>query len=162
MKKFIPTFYKHDIFSIDYNYLKSIGITNIIYDIDNTLAKELKSPDKSVIDLISRLKNDGFNICLLSNNNIFRVEPVGKILGVDYIHTAIKPKKTGFKKALLNMKCNADNTIMIGDQILSDIVGANRIGMRSILVDPISKKEAPWTKVRRPLEHVIKSKFIQY
>jgi len=153
-----PKSYRKNIYEIDYKKLKKDGFTNLIFDIDNTImpvndinvTKELK-------DFFKKLKKD-FNICIVSNNNEQRVNPVEKELDVLAIANAKKPSKEAFDKALSLLKSKNDNTVMIGDQMLSDVVGANRYGLYSILVEPYKNKYDIKTGTSRILQNIIMKK----
>jgi len=138
---------------IDLDHLREMGIKAVIIDIDNTLVPwSDKFPDENAYLWINRLRNEGFKVCLISNNTKGRVEEFNKDLSCYVIWKARKPLKFAYKKAIRYFNCSAKNIAVIGDQIFTDILGGNRLGMYTILVDPISDNEFFWTKFVRRIE----------
>ena len=154
----IPDAYIKDVYSINYKSLKQRKITNLIFDIDNTILKvnSIEVP-KKLKKLFLEISKD-FNICIMSNNKKERVLPVANILNCNYIFEAKKPNKEAFDKALSILKAKKENTIMIGDQMLSDIAGANKYGIQTILVDPLENKYDLKTGTSRLLQNIIMKK----
>lgn len=148
----IPQAYQESIYDINYQKLKEKEITTIFFDIDGTIAG-VNNPiiPQKTIDLIARLKKE-FNILLISNNKEERVKPVANILKVKYIFHACKPEEEAFEKALKLMNAQKENTSMIGDQILTDIVGANKCGIYSILVKQLESKNNVQTSLAHKLQ----------
>lgn len=146
------------VYEIDLNMLKKRGINNLVIDIDNTLVPyKCKLPDKKTIEWFERLKQNGFKICLISNNTERRVNEFREKIGVPGIAWAIKPRKGAFKKALKILNAKPNETALIGDQIFTDILGGKRAGLYTILVKPLSKEEFGWTRLMRRAErHFLK------
>lgn len=130
------------------------GYRAIIFDIDNTLVPHGAPADERAIKLCKDLKAIGFQFCLLSNNNTRRVAPFAKAIEAKYICNAGKPFKKGYLKAAELMGMDAEQILCIGDQIFTDIWGANRVGYYSILVGPIGKKEDFWIILKRLPEQI--------
>ncbi len=153
-KLVIPDMYTKDIQSIDYHYLKKQKLTNLIFDIDNTILKvnDIQVPD-DIKTFFGTLEKDGFNICILSNNDKERVLPVAYALQTGYLFKAGKPFPEAFDKALIALNSKKENTAMIGDQMLTDIKGANEYGLYSILVDPVSNQYDLKTGTSRILQN---------
>lgn len=158
LKRLLPDYYVPSIFSIDYEKLKGKNINNIIFDIDNTLMPWGSSePDENVKKLIYSILELGFNICLLSNSSAKRVKKFKGTIKIEtYSAFGIKPMKRMFIGAIKRINSNRLNTCIIGDQIFTDIFGANRCGIITILVDPIDKREFITTRLIRKLERKIK------
>ena len=137
----IPNSYVKDVYSINYEDLYQRGYHNIIFDVDNTLlpVNDINVP-KSLVELFEYLKNTGFSICIVSNNSEDRVKSPANKLNVLYLSKANKPNKESFDRALDILEAGSDDTIMVGDQMLSDIKGANEYGLYTILVDPLEDK----------------------
>ena len=156
MDKFIPDIYQKSIYDIDYKSLKKRGIKCIIYDLDNTLAPlSITVPDKELKDLFADLSNLKFKVIIMSNANKNRVEPFKEKLNVDSCFHSNKPFKKKYKK-IMNFYGYTDNEIAcVGDQLLTDIFGANRMGFLSILINPISTNDYLKTKINRYIEKKI-------
>ncbi|WP_069649456.1 YqeG family HAD IIIA-type phosphatase [Caloranaerobacter ferrireducens] len=156
MSKLLPDLYVNTIFDIDLKTLKAKGIDSIIVDIDNTLVSwETEYASEEVVDWFKRIKELGFKCCIISNNTKDRVVKFNRNLEVYAIHRAVKPRKKPFLKAIKLMNTKPSKTVVIGDQIFTDILGGNRLGAYTILVVPISKKEFFWTRIIRKLERRI-------
>ncbi|WP_427339161.1 YqeG family HAD IIIA-type phosphatase [Caloranaerobacter sp. DY30410] len=159
MSKLLPDLYVNTIFDIDLKSLKARCIDSIIVDIDNTLVSwETEYASEEIIDWFKRIKELGFKCCIISNNTKDRVVKFNRNLEVYAIHRAAKPRKKPFLKAIKFMNTTPDKTVVIGDQIFTDILGGNRLGAYTILVVPISKKEFFWTRIIRKLEKRILKK----
>lgn len=153
MYKYIPKMYKKSIFDIDYDKLKEKNIKCLIFDLDNTLLLIEKSiPDKKVCHLIRRLKKD-FKVYILSNNtNKERLKKVKDALDIDYVSFALKPFSHGFKKIIKKTNLSNKEICIIGDQIMTDILGGNRLEIYTILVEPLGTKDLKITSFNRFLE----------
>ncbi|MEA4961679.1 YqeG family HAD IIIA-type phosphatase [Lutispora sp.] len=163
MKKLlIPDMHYESVFSIDIEILKQNGIEGIIIDIDNTLvAWDTKEADEKALNFIKSLQGENFKICMISNNTKKRVEKFNEILALPAIHKAGKPKISPFLKAMKLLQTNQKNTAVIGDQMFTDILGGNRIGLFTILVTPISPKEFIWTRFMRKIERFVLKKIVK-
>lgn len=158
MKRFSPDMYQKDIYSINYKKLKNNNIKVLLYDLDNTLIEKgnYKINEKA-IELFNDLKKD-FTIYIVSNSiNTKKIKKVSEALGIEYIKDSRKPFKHGFKK--LNLENVKENEIaMIGDQMVTDVWGGNRMNYFTILVDPINFDEWFGTKINRLIEKRIFTK----
>lgn len=155
----IPNSYTKSVYDIDYEELYQKGYRNLLFDIDNTLlpVNDIKVP-KELINLMKKVQDLNFNICIMSNNHLDRVVPPAKALGVEYLADANKPTKESFDRALRLIDGNIDDSVMIGDQMLSDIKGANSYGLYTILVDPLSNKYDIKTGTSRVLQNIMEKK----
>lgn len=153
MKYLTPCERHASIKDIDFEKLHRMGIISLIFDIDNTLVPDGADSTPEIKTLISELKKQ-FRICLLSNNELARVKPFAESLDVDYICHARKPSPDGYKTAIKTMKTDAVHSCMIGDQLFTDIYGANKLNIYSILVTPISKKEPFAVRIKRIPEKI--------
>lgn len=158
MKLLTPDLYVESILHLDLNKLKTNGIKGLIIDIDNTLvAWDIKYASEKTKEWLLQLKKEGFNVCLVSNNTEDRVVTFNEELKLPAIHRASKPRKGPFMKAMKILGTNINNTAVIGDQIFTDVLGGNRIGLFTILVVPIESKEFWWTTFVRKIErHVLR------
>ena len=155
MNKLFPRLYKKDIYDIDYRGLYNSGFRAILFDIDNTLTTHGTRADSSNVAFFKNLRDIGFKTCLISNNKEKRVLPFAKAVNSEYIYKANKPSKRGYIKAMELLEVKDTQTVFIGDQIFTDIWGANSAGVYSILVDPISPKEEIQIVLKRYLERIV-------
>ena len=140
-QKFYPSEYYTSTYVIDFTEYYKKGYRGILFDIDNTLGPHNAPATEEAIKLIQKLKEIGFGICLVSNNKEPRVAEFNKPLDVKYIYKAGKPKRTGYQKAMQLLGTDTTNTHFVGDQLFTDLWGANNTGITSLLVMPIDKKE---------------------
>lgn len=140
-QKFYPSEYYTSTYVIDFTEYYKKGYRGILFDIDNTLVPHNAPATEEAIRLIHRLKEIGFGICLVSNNKEPRVAEFNKPLDVKYIYKAGKPKRSGYQKAMQLLGTDTTNTLFVGDQLFTDLWGANNTGITSLLVQPIDKKE---------------------
>ena len=153
---FKPDMYIKDIYSINYDKLMNIGIKCILFDLDNTLVPSFKNkPTRKVKDLVEKLKDMGFKVIIFSNSNKKRLTPFKNILEVDCSHSSKKPFSKKFKKVLKEYKYSQSEVAIVGDQIVTDIFGGNRVGIFTILIKPINEKELLFTKFNRMIERKI-------
>ncbi|SHM52119.1 hypothetical protein SAMN05660826_01249 [Caldanaerovirga acetigignens] len=153
---FLPDFYVTDIFEIDFDYLKKNNIKAILVDLDNTLVPWNSSEvNDKLIKWIEEGKEKGFKFCIVSNNLARRIIEFSKKLGIPAVTGAFKPGKKIFLKGLEVTGTTAKETAFVGDQLFTDVLGAKRMGMKVILVKPISEKEFFWTRIIRLFEKKI-------
>jgi HAD superfamily phosphatase (TIGR01668 family) len=155
MKKLlIPDMYYKDIYSINYKLLKEKNIKCLLFDLDNTISPEfIKKPTKEMILHFQKLDEMGFKVIIISNALKRRVKPFKEILNVDASHTSCKPLSFKYKKIMKIYNYNPEQIAAIGDQIYTDIKGANKINITSILVNPLSPRESIFTKINRLKEN---------
>lgn len=127
----------------------------MIFDVDNTLVPHDAPADDQARQLFKRLKAMGMGSCLASNNKEPRVRKFAEDVGTKYIYKAGKPKRRGYQEAMEKMKTRPEETIVVGDQIFTDIWGANRTGLYSILVDPMDPKEEIQIVLKRIPEKLV-------
>lgn len=156
MYKFLPDIYQKSIYTIDYTSLKNAGIKIILFDLDNTIAPiSSDEPSKKVKDLFEDIKNMGLRPIIMSNSKRKRVEPFKDGLIADASFLSLKPFKWKYKKILNLYNVKPYEVAAIGDQLLTDVFGANKMGITSILVNPISKNDLKGTKINRFFENII-------
>lgn len=152
MNKFIPNMYKKSIYDIDYEQLKKQNIKCLLFDLDNTCVPyKTNGPTKQLEKLFTRLKNDKFQVIIFSNSNEKRLKKFAS-LNVDYNSSSKKPLSHNFIKILKKYNLKKEEVCIIGDQLLTDIYGGNRVGIMTCLVDPINSEEIIYTKISRTLE----------
>lgn len=155
MSLFRPDMYKKNIFEIDYKKLKKDGIKCLIFDLDNTLGliEHEKCPDETR-KLIKKLEKD-FLIFISSNNTQQRIDPYLEDLGIKGVAWSLKPSTRSLRKIRKNEKLKKDEMVMIGDQIVTDILAGKRYKIKTILVDPLGKKDLKITGLNRLIENKI-------
>jgi len=154
-KRFYPDYDVKSAYVIDYEELYGKGYRGIIFDIDNTLVPHGEPADERAIQLITRLKQTGFGVMLLSNNKELRVKQFNDKVSVRYIFKAGKPGRRGYERAMSELGTTAENTLFIGDQLFTDVWGAKRAGIVSYLVEPIHPKEEIQIVLKRYLERIV-------
>lgn len=154
-KKLYPKECAPSAYDIDYKTLYRDGYRGIIYDIDNTLVPDNAPADPRSCRLIRELKDMGYKCLILSNNDLDRVKSFADEVGAEYIYKAAKPSVKGYMDAMDKMGTDLDSTFFVGDQLFTDIWGANRAGVRNILVKPIDKRERLHIILKRMLEKVV-------
>ncbi len=148
---------------IDGTLFKQKGISGIIIDLDNTIVP-WGSPDMNpqVYEWVKSLQKNGLKICLLSNSTSGRARDIAQKLEIAFVSPAYKPFKSGFRRAVEALGLEPKKIAVIGDQLYTDILGGNRVGLFTIWVKPISKREFFGTKITRQLEKltvwILKSK----
>lgn len=159
MEIYVPDIYQENIYKINYEMLLSRGIKCLIFDLDNTLVtiKE-KLPREENKELFRELKEKGFKIFIASNSINARVKPFHEELKVDYIYSAKKPHVDKINELISKNKFGLDEIAIIGDSMMDDIVCGNTIGITTILLDQIDKKEFPFARIKRIKEHRIQKK----
>ncbi|MBM7624673.1 YqeG family HAD IIIA-type phosphatase [Sporohalobacter salinus] len=152
-----PDFYYNNIYDIDLQELKELGINGLICDLDNTLlAWDDQNIESKIKEWIIQVEELGISVCILSNSLRTRVDRISYILQLPAISKALKPRKQAFKLAINKLNVNQNQIAVVGDQLFTDILGGNRLDLLTILVDPITNKEFISTKFIRLLEENFK------
>lgn len=156
LKKFLPNDYVKNVFEITPEFLKERDIKGIITDLDNTLVewdRPLATPE--LVEWFSILKKHGIKVVIVSNNNETRVNQFSQPLNIPYIFNARKPRIKAYKQALQMLGLPKDETIVVGDQLLTDVLGGNRAGFHTVLVVPVTHTDSTITKFNRMIERRI-------
>lgn len=154
-QRFYPADTADSAYKIDYKALYGKGIRGLIFDIDNTLVPHGAPADQQAIALFKQLHTMGFHTCLISNNQLPRVAPFAEAVDSQFVEDAHKPSVKNYVKAMELMQTDTGSTRFIGDQLFTDIYGANRAGIPSILVSPIHPKEEIQIVLKRKLEKIV-------
>lgn len=153
MNYFYPDIYTQSIYTINYDKLLERGIKCLLFDLDNTCVPYIdKKPTKKLKEHFDKLKDMGFKVIIFSNSPKDRLEPFKKYLNVDCCAKAGKPRKNKFLKVLKLYNLNLPDVAIIGDQLVTDIYGGNKVGITTILVNPMSNIDMPFTKIHRFIE----------
>ena len=152
---FYPTEYLDSTYDIDFDRFFREGNRGVIFDIDNTLVPHGEPADERAIALFQHLHEIGIQTMLLSNNKEPRVKSFAQQVDSGYIYKAGKPGKKGYLKAMEEMNTDIETTLFVGDQLFTDVFGANRLQMHTILVKPIHPKEEIQIVLKRYLEKIV-------
>lgn len=155
MSKLYPWAEAASAYQIDYQKEYDNGVRGVLFDVDNTLVRHGEPATKQAKELFEHLRSIGLKTCIISNNKEPRVSPFAKEVGSDYIYKAGKPSVRGYEDAMKRIHTTPDTTIFIGDQIFTDIYGANRAGIRTYLVQPIHPKEEIQIVLKRYIERIV-------
>lgn len=160
LRKFLPNQHVKDIFHITPESLKEKGIKGIITDLDNTLVEwDRPNATPKLIKWFEEMKNANIQITIVSNNNKSRVAAFSEPLNIPFIFQARKPLRKAFMKALNDMGLKKEETVVIGDQLLTDVLGGNLVGLHTILVVPVASTDGFWTRFNRKIERIILNRF---
>lgn len=162
MKLLTPDYYEDNIFNINLKKLRQDGIRLILTDIDNTIVPYgLEKPTKTILDWFKNVKDLGFDVCFLSNNNAERVDLFNKELGYYAIHKANKPLPFSYNKCVKMYNANKNEVVFIGDQLFTDVLGAKLAGLKCILVKPIRMDEEDFQiQFKRSIEKLFYNKVL--
>ena len=149
MEIYVPDCYQKDIFTVNYEMLKSKGVKCLLFDLDNTIIPYNKKEITEEIKQLFEQLNGKFKVILFSNSPKRRVKMIANMLNIDFVFRAFKPSPNKFLEVFKNYKVSENEVAIIGDQIVTDIKGGNNVGIISILVNPISKYDQLWTKIGR-------------
>ncbi len=151
----VPTYFYENIYKVDYQNLKDKGINTLFFDLDNTLIPyDVPYLPTELISFLKGLEKD-FKVLIITNNNYRRTKlAVGN--NFNFMAHAKKPLKRAYYKALALTKSNVWEVCAIGDQLMTDIIGANKLGIKSILVNPLDPKSEGFpTKINRFRERLL-------
>ncbi|MCS7243272.1 MAG: YqeG family HAD IIIA-type phosphatase [Candidatus Calescibacterium sp.] len=154
----VPTLIYDNIEKITPQKLRELNVDTILLDLDNTLVPwNKKQIPNAICKYLSSLKEAGFKICIVSNALPIRVKKISEELNIPYIALAAKPSTRPLRKAIKILNSNIENTVIIGDQLFTDILAGNRLGIKTILVRPLAKFELVTSKFIRLIEKKILS-----
>ena len=144
------------VWEIDLDELSHRGIAGIIVDIDNTIApwgaRDISAP---AAEWLAQARSRGLGVCLLTNNYHSRANWFARALGLPVVCGWVKPWRWGYRRAMRVLGTRPDSTVMVGDQLFTDILGAKRLGIYSILVSPLSDRELPHPRLKRRFERFL-------
>ncbi|MEK3807870.1 MULTISPECIES: YqeG family HAD IIIA-type phosphatase [unclassified Metabacillus] len=156
LKLFLPGEYVKNIYEISPQALKDKGVKGIITDLDNTLVEwDRPSATPKLIEWFKDVKEHGIKVTIVSNNVEKRVRSFSDPLQIPFIYKARKPMGKAFRRALKNMELDKKDVVVIGDQLLTDVLGGNRNGFHTILVVPVASTDGFVTRLNRKIERRI-------
>lgn len=161
-KKFYPTAYVQSAYAVDFSKLYQKGYRGLILDIDNTLVEHGAPPDEKAVAFFEKMREIGFKTCIISNNHEPRVKSFAEGVCSDYIFDAGKPSTKGYEEAMRRMGTSKEETLFMGDQLFTDIYGANRTGIKSILVKPIKIDPEIQIRLKRLGERIVMPFYFNY
>ena len=157
-----PKYYCDRITDIKVDFLKENNIKGLILDVDNTMLDTRLNMVEGLLEWHEEIVKAGIKTMIVSNSNKKeKLDSISGKLNVEYIRLATKPLKRGFIKAQKMLQIPFENIAAIGDQIFTDVIGANRCNIYSILVKPINEEDIWITKWKRPIEEKIVKKYLE-
>ncbi len=157
---FVPEYYFETFNEASAEFLSNIGVKGIVLDVDNTLEPyENPLPGEHVVAWLNSLKEKEISAAIVSNNGADRINLFNSTLGLPVYYKAKKPFKKNVLNAMADMGTNRENTVLMGDQVFTDVWAAHNTGIRAILVPPIKDKRDPFTRFKRFLEKPVMRKY---
>lgn len=154
LNKLVPRQRITTIYELDLAELWAQGFRGIITDLDNTLVGAtvpLATPE--LVEWLAHLADSGFKVVIVSNNSAARVSKFAEPLGLPFVYSARKPANAAFHRAMAILDLPPESVIMLGDQMLTDVLGGNRLGLYTVLVQPVSLiGEGIFTRINRRVE----------
>lgn len=153
MEKYLPDIYQKSIYTIDYSKLLNRGIKCVLFDLDNTIVPPHKSElNSKAKDLFTSLKQKGFMVIIFTNSPKIRLKPFKDYFKVEGVSNACKPFTSKLRKLLKEYGYAENEVAIVGDQLMTDIKVGNKVGITTILVNPITKSDFILTKIHRMFE----------
>jgi uncharacterized protein len=160
LRIFLPNDYVKSVYDITPEFLMERNIKGIITDLDNTLVewdRPLATPE--LIHWFKQMQDVGIQIVIVSNNNEKRVHEFASPINIPFVYKAQKPLGKSYKKALSILNLQKEETVVVGDQLLTDILGGNKSGFHTILVVPVVQTDSRVTRFNRMIERRILKSF---
>ena len=155
-KCFYPTAYYSSAYVIDFECLFQKGYRGLLTDVDNTLVPHGAPVDERSAALIQKLRQMGWSVCIISNNDEERVKPFADAVECPYIYKAGKPGSKGYEAGMKRIGTTKEQTVFLGDQLFTDIWGANQAGISSLLVQPIARDPHFHIRLKRAGEALVR------
>ena len=152
-KLMMPCKRVNKITDIPIDFFKNNNFKYIIIDVDNTLIDLKGKPVEGIKEWTNEVKENGIKMCIASNSTkIKRVKKIAEYLEIPYVYGSMKPFLKGLKKAMKILNAKSDETVEIGDQVFTDVIGANRLNLYSILTTPFELEKNIFEKIKRKIE----------
>ena len=156
-KRFIPFAHAQSIYEIEYDFFKRNGVKTLFIDLDNTLdSYKAKEPKERTINLVKGLKKIGITPVIISNNKAHRVCGYADKLGIDYLPSARKPFSRKIKEELARRVLKPDEVMLVGDQMMTDVLAAKGAGIRVVLTEKVVKEDQWTTHINRIFDRPIR------
>jgi HAD superfamily phosphatase (TIGR01668 family) len=152
----LPDHYAARLPDISLDALTAAGVTGMILDLDNTLVEYTeREPAREYQQWVAQAKERGLRLVMVSNNFSERVKHVGALLDIPTVHGALKPLPQGLLRALALLGTAKETTVVVGDQLFTDVLGAKLAGLQSILIEPLADRDFALTRVLRFCERIV-------
>lgn len=152
----VPRLRVNSLAELDVIQLKQEGIKGIIFDVDNTIVPwDSPTMQQEITDWLNDIIAMGFKVSLVSNNWHRRVRDIALLFDIPFVARAYKPAKRGFRRALAAMGLLPGEVAVVGDQLLTDVLGGNRLGLYTIWVRPLTEHEFIGTRIHRKFEKLV-------
>lgn len=150
---FKPNFKFDKITDITLEFLNKNNISALLLDVDNTLSTHHgEQLGVGVLEWIKQIQKGNIKLLVISNSKRKRVEPFCEKIGLDFVSLALKPLPFGFMKAIKKIGLKSENIAIVGDQLFTDSLGGNFVGIKTILLTPILPENGVSFKIRRRIE----------
>ena len=160
MSLLYPSMMMHRVQELSPQGLRRAGIRGILLDVDNTLSPHgAPEPEPEALAWVKKMQQEGFLLCIVSNNTKERVAPFAAKLGLAFSSMAGKPLPFGFLRAAAKLGLSRRQVLAVGDQLFTDICGANLAGIRSVLLEPIEPERTLRFRIKRRLERPLLRRF---
>lgn len=151
-----PNVKLHGITDITVELLNKFNIKALLLDVDNTMSTHHGTQlTEGLTEWIAYMQKNGIKLIVLSNSKKFRIEPFAERIGLPFISLACKPLPTGYLRGVKALGEKRKNTAIVGDQIFTDVLGGNAVGVKTVLLTPIKLEDGLSFKIRRNLEKKI-------
>jgi HAD superfamily phosphatase (TIGR01668 family) len=147
------------VYDIDPLALRALGIKGLILDLDNTIVPwGVRTVSPQLPRWIAAARDANLRLCIVSNNMGSRVTGIAAALGLPLVWGALKPRRRALRRALALMGTTPEATALVGDQLFTDILGGNRLGLHTILVRPQGGREFVGTRLVRVAERLLRAR----
>lgn len=159
MSVVLPTIALDKVTDIDPWLIRRMNASALLVDVDNTLAPHgSQTPFPGTLEWAERMRSSGIQILLMSNNFKKRVKPFAAQYGLPFLSLSLKPFPLSYWRALRKLHVDRARAVAVGDQVFTDVIGANLFRLKSILLVPREGKETLSIRIRRALERPIREK----
>lgn len=159
MKNFIPTFVANNIYEVEPAFFVEQGVKTLLLDLDNTLASyRAHGASKATLAYLAKLQNLGLKLYIISNNKGPRVESYARSVKLNYLASARKPFTKKIQAFLAKEKIDVSTLMFVGDQLLTDVLVANKIGARVLLCEKLVKEDQWTTRFNRLIDRPLRKR----
>lgn len=153
---FKPTFWLKNVLAIDEEFLRKNKVRALVLDMDNTLSMHGNPiAEDGVPEWLDKMRRLGIKMRVVSNNTNKRVKPLAEMLGLEYTANGAKPLTFGINRAVKAMGVRKRETLVVGDQIFTDVMAGNLAGIRTVLVEPFHLEKTWLFQLKRNIENIV-------